>query len=399
MWQRCVLQNKNNLKILNPTFFYVGFCCYIYLTKNNIPMTFFNPTDEFVDKLVQVIDGRMVIEIGCGEGDLLQALMKRNVKCIGIDPFVDISKMESELRAKILRFDQQTAFKMLFDLEKADTKMVFIVARPCHSMFAQEYLNMFGDNSEFIYIGFAKNLELDFERELSLVRFIEFPEHKDCDIVAVLKNGSYSDERKKASDWDKVDKKVRELKGGINSELLEWFDEQHKKRKFYDEETQRRLKKNIKGFDRISGSHSGGEWDEFLKFPLLSQITKLRKVDLNVATYMVGGGHFACSIEVDNECFLTHETKDGVTEYSTGQPWDKDKGRPSYVSYKDITWTGKKDHKRTSNLEAGLSWLKEVFAEFSKEYKETLGIELVASLDNGLIYEIEQYKKYQKRKK
>ena len=58
-------------------------------------MKFFNPTDEFVDKLIDVIGDRIAIEIGFGEGDLLYALNNRKMPVFGIDPFVDVSMLPS----------------------------------------------------------------------------------------------------------------------------------------------------------------------------------------------------------------------------------------------------------------------------------------------------------------
>ena len=43
-----------------------------------------NGPEEFINKLVEIINGRFVFEIGCGNGDLLMALMNKGVKIIGI---------------------------------------------------------------------------------------------------------------------------------------------------------------------------------------------------------------------------------------------------------------------------------------------------------------------------
>ena len=354
-------------------------------------MKFFNPTEEFVDKLIEVIGDRMVFEIGCGKGDLLKALMNKGVPIIGIDPYVDLMDVDLEIRGKILPYEIDRVISMI-DEWKGKKKIVLLVARPCHSGFPQEYLSMFGDKCEMIYIGFAKNLETDFEREISLIRFAKFPEHPDCDCVAILKNGHFDESVKMSNQWDKVDKKVRELKGTIDKDLANWFIEKTKNQKsFYELEKEAIIKKFGKTAD-IS-SH-GGNWKDWKDAIRLSEILKYREVELDISTFMVGGGHFACRIEVkDDELICMDEDEDG--KLKTGIPWDhsNDPDRPKYAndlySSPDITWKGLRDNKRTSNLEAGLEWLKNSFYEFEKKYKKH-GIELIPIIENGIIYELEE---------
>ena len=150
--------------------------------------TFFNPTTEFVDKLVELIGNRFVVEIGCGKGDLLNELITRGIPAIGVDPYVDKSDItDLSLFLKILDFDIPRLKTFLKGITNNNKEVVFLVARPCHSGFPQEYFRQFEDFCEMIYIGFAKNLELDFERDLSIVTVQNgFPKHSDCDIVAII---------------------------------------------------------------------------------------------------------------------------------------------------------------------------------------------------------------------
>jgi len=354
-------------------------------------MIFFNPTDEFVDKLAEVIGDRMVIEIGSGNGDLLKALLDRGISAIGIDPFADTTSLGPEIRSSILPFDLDQTMGLV-DQWKGKKEIVFLTARPCHSGFPQEYLSMFGNRHEMIYIGYTKNLEIDFERELSFVRFIKFPDHPDCDCVAVLRRGNFNESVQMSNSWDKVDMRIRDLVGSVSQELLNWFKEidgnQYDLNKMESEALQKHFGKTP------NSSSSGGNWKDWKDAIRLSEIFKYRKVKLDVSTYMVGGGHFSCSIKVnDDEMVGPRPGEYYKGELVTGRPWNKsdDPDMPEYARYDNITWDGKGDRKRTSNLEAGLEWLKQSYYEFVEEYKK-LGIELVPEIESGLKYEIEELK-------
>jgi len=234
-------------------------------------MTFFNPTDEFVDKLVEVINNRMVVEIGCGEGELMMELIQRNVKIIGIDPYVDTSDLSITRKIKILHYELDEGFDFCSTLIKnLNGNVVFLVARPCHSKFTQEYLNMFGHKSEMIYIGFAKNLEIDFERDISLVEILDFPEHPDCDIVVSLKDGEWEDNMKKEQDWAKIDDIVRKSKEVINPELIEWV-------KGLRLDSHKLISKVLKekGIE-CKSSHMGSNWGDY-EGPLLGELIGFRR--------------------------------------------------------------------------------------------------------------------------
>lgn len=347
-------------------------------------MIFFNPTNEFVDKLAEIIGDRMVLEIGCGDGDLLKALLDRGVSALGIDPFVNTIDLDSEILSSILSFDIDQTIDLLHKW-KGEKEIVFLTARPCHSGFPQEYLSMFGDNHEMIYIGFAKNLELDFERELSFVRFIQFPDHPDCDSVAILRRGHYNERCQMSNSWDKVDMRVRELVGPVSQELIDWFKDIDKNQYNFREMENSAIKNH---FGKTTGcSTSGGNWIDWKETIRLSEIFKYREVKLNISTYMVGGGHLSCSIKVNDDEMVGLREGDLVT----GRPWDKseDPNRPEFARCDNITWDGKGDRKRTSNLESGLEWLKQSYYEFVEEYKK-LGIGLIPEIDSGLKYELEE---------
>lgn len=349
---------------------------------------FFHPTDEFIDKLVGVINERFVVEIGCGNGLVLEQLMKRGVKCIGIDPYVIRDEMSREMSMKILPFETNQAIKMIDEMAKK-MDVVLLVVRPCHSGFPQEFLNYTNRDIEMIYVGYVKNLEIDFERDLSLVRFLEFPEHPDCDCVAVLEQGNFNQRVKKEHDWANVDRKVQKMKGEISPDLLSWFNQFKRNRDFHrlkDERIEPLIKAAFPGIERGNSSRTGGEWEEWSDFKLMSRdVTKERGVEFEISTFMVGGGHFACSVKVEDEEFIGLDKKGKIM---TGRPWDRIEHRPDWVTRDNLVWYGIRDNKRTINLEAGLIWIKQTYEALAERYKNEIGITLMPELGSGLEYEL-----------
>lgn len=338
--------------------------------------SFFHPTEDFMDKLQEVIGDRFVIEIGSGEGLLLKALIDRKIPAVGIDPFSDFRALPLEQRGHIFKGDEDSS-EMINPLLKI-RKTVFLVARPCHNGFPDKYLRTYcyNNNVEMIYIGFVKNLELDFERDLSNIKLIEFPNHPDCDCVAVL---SLTDSEFRDNDWRQIDAKVRELTHNVELELINWFLEKRKE------------EKNITPIVRTQSILSGGDWGEYEGHPLkIFDLKSQRKIELGQATYYVGGGHFANYIQTEDDSFV-YTDEDGRTVEAS--PWDRWEQRPSW--YEEKYWAGLRDNKRTSSVGAGLTWLKETYLEFEKHYA-ALGQTVYASIDSSLEYQLEEIMEYQK---
>jgi hypothetical protein len=147
--------------------------------------SFFNPTEEFVEWLVKEINGRVVIEIGSGKGELLNALHEKGVKIIGLDPYVNPDGLKRNVLAKTLSVLAED-FDFIKFKKNLKTGVVVIVARPCHSDFVKDTLSNLPCDINMIYIGFSKNLELDFERDIFPIRQLDAPTHPDCNIVVEI---------------------------------------------------------------------------------------------------------------------------------------------------------------------------------------------------------------------
>lgn len=136
------------------------------------PMSFFEPTQEFVVWVKEAFEGRPVLDAGCGFGNLTDALLRAGVAAVGID--LQHSKIESgqsrypAAAGKLLVGD--TTEHPLVRLSAA----VVIFGRPCHdpSWIARTVEASASTASAWVYISKPGNAENDiasFERRRVLV--------------------------------------------------------------------------------------------------------------------------------------------------------------------------------------------------------------------------------------
>ena len=125
---------------------------------------FFEPYPDMIKWLVKYANGRIIIDIGCGSGWLLKKLTEQGGKCIGIEPFWDIEDMQawnmSNLGGNMIhvmpyRVEEQEKF-----IKALGIKAMMLFARPCHSDFVENALNMRPKGMEALYITVPKNIEL-----------------------------------------------------------------------------------------------------------------------------------------------------------------------------------------------------------------------------------------------
>ena len=120
-------------------------------------MVFFNPTDEFVDWLVDRARDRIVIDVGCGEGALLTRLIDRNVKALGIE-ILPYATSDTRLITRIMPVDAEKC-SSLQTIENA----LVLFCRPCHGGFVGRTMCKINPNNEVLYIGLKKNIMDDLQ--------------------------------------------------------------------------------------------------------------------------------------------------------------------------------------------------------------------------------------------
>ena len=114
---------------------------------------FFEPDQQMIEWLRGYLGNRIPLDVGCGQGDLLMELNKGG---LGIDPFFDGARSEFAMKhIHILPMTVQECGKFITGLGK---KAVMIIARPCHSNFIEDAIDMAPKGMEILYITKPENI-------------------------------------------------------------------------------------------------------------------------------------------------------------------------------------------------------------------------------------------------
>lgn len=126
-------------------------------------MVFFEPSEAFVAWLAAHAAGRVVVDCGCGDGDLLRRLLARGVKAIGVDPWWAL-KDGFDPRLQVLPLPAQKAGFI------HSHPAVLVVARPDHGGWVDELVDHAHPGSEILYVGKPCNVREDLvDREVEEV--------------------------------------------------------------------------------------------------------------------------------------------------------------------------------------------------------------------------------------
>lgn len=125
---------------------------------------FFKPDKEMLLWLKELANERIIVDVGCGKGDLLFDLARVGLTVIGIEPHCDAS----EIRRKFI-----TEFNEMLHLEKcyvSDSRLlkvltpdnaIILICRPCHGNFVDEVIRANVNKVPIYYIGLPKNNGVD----------------------------------------------------------------------------------------------------------------------------------------------------------------------------------------------------------------------------------------------
>lgn len=139
----------------------------------NIPSsTFFKPDDEFLKWIGEKANGRMILDIGCGNGTVLRGL-KRNgyEKLMGVDPFSDMMEFQQKAREEsggmihFLPYGVETDRLKDFLSPFPKDSVLMLLCRPCHNAVLTNgtvELARFLE-AELLYIGKEDNVEIDLD--------------------------------------------------------------------------------------------------------------------------------------------------------------------------------------------------------------------------------------------
>lgn len=130
-----------------------------------VGVEFFSPNYKMVNWLANYAGDRIVIEIGSGIGGLLKSLSGKVRGLIGVEPNYDMeahykrTMIRGEVGFHVLPYEVQSSIvsKMIRDL---GDKVLLIIARPCHSNFVEDTLDICIEGQELLYITKPENFEL-----------------------------------------------------------------------------------------------------------------------------------------------------------------------------------------------------------------------------------------------
>ena len=146
-------------------------------------MIFFNPTDAFIDWLISYAKGRIIIDLGSGEGYLIHLLNQRKVNCIGIEPY---GALITENKASYSEYNFPTPSNIIgitaqLFLKDKKNNCLLVCARPDHSGWVSEVIKEATD--EILYIGLKKNVTTDLGD--SLFKILRTPELKEEIVLSI----------------------------------------------------------------------------------------------------------------------------------------------------------------------------------------------------------------------
>lgn len=131
-------------------------------------MNFFQPDDKMASWIVQYAAGRMIIDLGCGSGHVVDMLLENGANaCIGVDMRLDhraVSAIKAIHCHKSVHFIEGTLTdNMVQTVCKMDKPKLMLLCRPCHSsLFIDSAIKLAKDsNAELLYIGLERNIEDD----------------------------------------------------------------------------------------------------------------------------------------------------------------------------------------------------------------------------------------------
>lgn len=126
---------------------------------------FFKPDIKFVKWLIEYADGRMIIDVGAGQGHLVRMIKKFGGQAVGLEPNFDQARYIERGRSRwgndfdvneMLPWTVQRAQGFINGFRE---KAILVFARPCHSNFVFTGIRNMPEQMEALYITKPENLE------------------------------------------------------------------------------------------------------------------------------------------------------------------------------------------------------------------------------------------------
>lgn len=131
----------------------------------NRTVLFFRPDREFLQWIKEYAAGRIILDVGCGaSAQLLQSLFQIQQAGVGIEPFIEAKDM---MELNRFRIEHGESIINIFPkpveecgnfIKAMGSKALMIIARPCHSGFVENALDLRPEGMEALYITIPQNL-------------------------------------------------------------------------------------------------------------------------------------------------------------------------------------------------------------------------------------------------
>lgn len=125
---------------------------------------FFRPNLEFCEWLRDYANGRVIIDVGSGQGHLVRMLDMVGAKAMGIEPnFNHREWMKWRMQhdggnINVNEILEGTVQQYKGIIKGLGTKVLLVFARPCHSNFVEEGIYNLSEGAEALYITVPENL-------------------------------------------------------------------------------------------------------------------------------------------------------------------------------------------------------------------------------------------------
>lgn len=125
---------------------------------------FFRPNLEFCEWLKDYAKGRVIIDVGSGQGHLVRMLNMVGARAMGIEPNIDKTawikwRFQSDGgNINVNEILQGTVQHYKGIIKGLGTKVLLVFARPCHSSFVEEGIYNLTEGAEALYITVPQNL-------------------------------------------------------------------------------------------------------------------------------------------------------------------------------------------------------------------------------------------------
>lgn len=128
--------------------------------------TFFRPDIKLIKWLIKYAGDRLIIDVGSGQGHLVNQIKRFKGKAIGIEPNFDyynwlkFRKLDDGIPDinEILPYTIQQKAKFIQGMPS--DKVLIVFARPCHTRFVEEGIDILPVGMESLYITLPENLNL-----------------------------------------------------------------------------------------------------------------------------------------------------------------------------------------------------------------------------------------------